>query len=82
MLMHPDVTAALAAERRSAMVAEASRRRLAADLALCRRLSRGPASPLRLASRAPRLAALLRASPAFRAPNRSLPLCDGGTAAL
>jgi hypothetical protein len=81
-MMPPDVAAALGAERRAAMVAEASRRRLAADLALYRRLSRPPAGPVRLAARAPRLAALWRVWPAFRGPSRSLPACDCCTAPL
>jgi hypothetical protein len=79
--MPPDVAAALGAERRAAMLAEATRRRLVADLALSRRLSRHLASPVRLAARAPRLAALW-AWPAFRGPSRSLPACDCCTAPI
>ena len=81
-MMPPDVAAALGAERRAAMLAEASRRRLAADLALSRRLSRHLASPVRLAARAPRLAVLWRARPAFRGPSRSLPACECCTAPI
>ena len=38
-MMHPDITAALAAEHRATLLAEACRRRAPADLAMHRRLT-------------------------------------------
>ena len=80
-MMPPDVAAALAAERRGALMAEASRRRARADLALHRRLARNAAPPVEAPSPWKRLVAAWRLRAALRAAGPPAPPRDCSTIA-
>jgi hypothetical protein len=76
-MMQPDITAALAAEHRAALLAEACRRRARADVAMYRRVSR------HVASRPPRIVGRLIVwplRPLLRAPGHPVLPYDCSTA--